>query len=65
MQFQDLFTRNGNRIRINQINDLVKRELTKRLELGKWYERNNAKAADIFQSLSRRNDGTGFFEYRG
>ncbi|CBK24558.2 uncharacterized protein [Blastocystis hominis] len=63
--FQDLFTRNGNRIQIDQINVLVMRELSKRLELGKWYQRNAAKAAEIFQSLSRRNDGTGFYDYRG
>lgn len=60
-----LFIRNGNKIRINQMYELLQHELGNNAELATWYNNNQMKARDIFDSLSKQNDATGFFEYRG
>ena len=44
---------------------LVSVELSKNPELAKWYNQNSKEAKDVFESLSKRNDATGYFEYRG
>ena len=45
--------------------ELLQHELGNNAELATWYNNNQMKARDIFDSLSKQNDATGFFEYRG
>ena len=60
-----LFLRTGNKIRIAQMLQRVSVELSKNPDLAKWYNQNSKEAKDVFESLSKRNDATGYFEYRG
>ena len=57
--------RNGNKIRMTQMHQLLNEELAKNPEQIEWYNRNVEQARALFDSLSKRNDNTGFFEYRG
>ena len=44
---------------------LVSVELSKNPDLAKWNNQNSKEAKDVFESRSKRNDATGYFEYRG
>ena len=50
---------------MTQMHQLLNEELAKNPELIEWYNRNVEQARALFDCLSKRNDNTGFFEYRG
>ena len=64
-QLRELFKRNGNRVRINQMNALISNALMSNPELASWYQHCSKQVISVFENLCKKNDQTGFYEFRG